>query len=363
MAAHKKHEYSPDYAVPPGATLAETLKNKSMSQAELSLRTGLAEKTISQIINGVAPITYDTALKLEAAFGVPARFWNNLERNYQEGKAEIQQADRLEEDLEWLKEIPVRTLVQRGFIEPEKDKVQRLKSVLAFFGVANVDSWLKIWDLPEAAFRRRKSTQLHLGLVATWLRMGELAAESISCKPYNAERFRESLRQARSLTLMPLKWQEKLVELCSDAGVAVVFVPEIPRAGISGATRWLSKDRALIQLSLMYKNDASLWFTVFHEAGHVLLHGKKEVFLEGADHSEDAKEREADEFTRNFLIPRNRAKELPHLKSRPAIQEFAKSLGIAPGIVVGRLQHDKFAPHSAFNDLKRKLSWETSDTT
>ncbi|HVA51709.1 MAG TPA: helix-turn-helix transcriptional regulator [Pirellulales bacterium] len=76
------YPFSPDYAVPPGATLKETLETKGISQAELSLRTGLAEKTISQIINGVAPITYNTAEKLELALGVPARFWINRELVY-----------------------------------------------------------------------------------------------------------------------------------------------------------------------------------------------------------------------------------------------------------------------------------------
>ena len=70
----RNYAVSPDYAVAPGGTLAETLTAKQMSQSDLSLRSGLAEKTISQIINGVAPISYDTALKLETVLGVPARF-------------------------------------------------------------------------------------------------------------------------------------------------------------------------------------------------------------------------------------------------------------------------------------------------
>ena len=72
LALKKTFPFSPDFAVAPGVTLAETLSAKGMPQSELSIRTGLAEKTISQIMNGVAPISFDTALKLEAALGVPA---------------------------------------------------------------------------------------------------------------------------------------------------------------------------------------------------------------------------------------------------------------------------------------------------
>ena len=76
-----KYPYTPDYAVPPGTTLKETLDEKGISQAQLAVRTGLAEKTISQIVNGIAPISYETAGKLELVLGIPARFWNARERS------------------------------------------------------------------------------------------------------------------------------------------------------------------------------------------------------------------------------------------------------------------------------------------
>ena len=95
----EKFTFDPDYVVPPGATLKETLDAKGMSQAELSLRTGLAEKTISQIVHGIAPISYDTAEKLELATGVPANFWNRRELSYRERLARREEAARLEQDV------------------------------------------------------------------------------------------------------------------------------------------------------------------------------------------------------------------------------------------------------------------------
>jgi plasmid maintenance system antidote protein VapI len=329
-----------------------------MSQSDLSLRTGLTEKTISQIINGVAPISYDTALKLEAALGLPARVWNNLERNYQEAKAEIERAKKLEESLDWLSTIGVKTLSSQGLISPTKDKVELLQKVLHFFGVSDVDAWHRVWPASGAAFRRSRTRELKWGLVATWIRMGELAAESTECEAYDADRFRLALKNLRGLSIQPPAiWQDKMVADCAAAGVAVAFIPAIPGAGISGMTKWLSKDKALIQLSNLYRNDGAFWFTFFHEAGHVLLHGKKDIFLEGNEPSEDQKEREADQFARNLLIPRDRASELRHLRDADAIKSFARSIGVSPGIVVGRLQHDKLAFRSAYNPLKKKVEW------
>ena len=61
-----------------------------------------------------------------------------------------------------------------------------------------------------------------------------------------------------------------MTEICSVAGVSVVFIPDLPRSGASGAARWLSPSKALIQLSLRYKRDDQLWFSFYHEAAHIL---------------------------------------------------------------------------------------------
>jgi hypothetical protein len=167
------------------------------------------------------------------------------------------------------------------------------------------------------------------------------------------------LEQARVLTREPPEvFQPALVAACASAGVAVVFVPELPKTGVSGATRWLTADKALIQLSLRYKSDDQLWFTFFHEAGHVLLHGKRDVFIEG-DAMDDAKEQEANRFAADHLIPPVALRRLL-MGGRPTlaqIETFAQEIGIAPGIVVGRLQKERVLEHRIGNGLKRRLCW------
>jgi HTH-type transcriptional regulator / antitoxin HigA len=142
----------------------------------------------------------------------------------------------------------------------------------------------------------------------------------------------------------PEAFVPKLEDLCASAGVAVVFVPELPKIGIWGATRWLG-DKAVIQLSLRYKSNDHLWFTFFHEAGHILKHGRKEIFIEGKGLNGE-KEEEANAYARDKLIPPAQMRRL--IKSgRPTlatVERFADEIGIAPGIVVGRLQHEKVLP-------------------
>lgn len=353
-----KYPYAPDYAVPPGATLKETLEAKGLSQADLAIRTGLAEKTVSQIINGIAPITYETAEKLEMSLGVPSRFWNARERSYRETLVKLEEAKRLERDVDWLQEIPLAALIERGCIQKADQPRSPVRQALQFFGVSSVEAWRNTWAVPAAQYRGRAVQEKRPGYVAAWLRMGEIQAEGIATKPFDAAEFKAALAEARQLTVTSaIEWMDKLSALCAPAGVAIVFTKEIPSAGVSGATRWLTKDKALIQLSLKYKTNDQLWFTFFHEAGHILLHGKKDVFIEYGTTNATDEEQEANSFARDILIPPSYQHRLPHLKTRAQVRQFADEIGIAPGIVVGRLQHDDFIFPAAFNDLKRKLKW------
>ena len=156
----------------------------------------------------------------------------------------------------------------------------------------------------------------------------------------------------------------RMKELCREAGVALVFVPELPRTHVSGATRWLSSDRALILQSLRYRKDDHFWFTFFHEAAHILLHGKHAVFIDDESKALSDEEIRADSFAANHLIPRARYERFVSVRpiSRARVLAFAEDLEIAPGIVVGRLQHDKLVPFSWFQDLKRTFVFAEEDT-
>ena len=78
-----------DYAVPPGATLLETIDSLGLTQKELAQRMGRSLKTVNEIIKGIAAITKETALQLEKGTGIPASFWNNAEANYRKRLNEL----------------------------------------------------------------------------------------------------------------------------------------------------------------------------------------------------------------------------------------------------------------------------------
>lgn len=353
----RRYVFEPEYAVPPGRTLQETIDALGMGQRDLATRAGLSPKHVNQIIQGIAPITHETSVRLEQVTGVPARMWNNLEVNYREQLAKLEETKRLEGDLAWLKKIPTAELVKRKKLERQTDRVHVLKAVLRLFGVADVKAWQNIWLTPAIAYRR---SSVFLGkpeVMATWLRLGELEGREIQCAAFDRGKFKNVLDQVRGLTVeQPDVFIPKMQTLCESAGVAVVLVPEIKNAPVSGATRWLTSEKAMIQLSLRYKTNDQFWFTFFHEAGHILLGGKKETFID-VNHEKGPAEEEADRFAADHLIPQHKKEELSQLKTEPAIKRFAKSIGIAPGIVVGRLQHDKIIRYDQFNGLKIRYQW------
>ena len=250
-------------------------------------------------------------------------------------------------------------MIKLGWIERHSDPVEQLRSVLQFYGISAPDQM----EIVAASFRKSPAFEANPIAITTWLRQGEREAQDIHCASYDEAAFRALLVRIRGLTQEPVDiFRPQLVAWCAAVGVAVVFVPELPRTHVSGATRWLSPTKALIQLSVRYKTDDHLWFTFFHEAGHIVLHGKRDTFLESNQHSDDQeKEDEANRFATDMLIAPVDWESFVasgSYKSHSGISAFAHRIGIAPGIVVGRLQHHaKLLPVTDCNRLKRRFAW------
>lgn len=359
--------FRPTYVVPPGDTIADLLEELEMTQTELARRLGVTLKHINQVVNGSASISAELALGLEKIFGVPAHFWLSRESIYRADLAKQSEAKGFLQSIEWAKRFPLRELKKRGYLPFESSDSDLVEALLTFFGVASPD----IWQEPAAAYRKSQRYMSDPYALAAWLRVGEREATSIDCQPYSPERFLTALKQVRELTpLKPQQWQPRLVEFCAEAGVAVVIVDTFQGAKANGATRWLSPSKALIQLSIRYRWEDVFWFTFFHEAGHISLHRKKDMFVEGLSveggsaneaswkHFED----EADRFASRLLIPEENKHELRGLRLTD-IPSFAKRLGIAPAIVVGQMQHFEMIRYNQGNDYRRRFSFSGDSET
>lgn len=358
--AEKKYGFEPDYAIPPGETLMEFMETRGMKEKELAVRTGLTVMSLNRIFKGEQPISYETANRLELVTDMPASFWNNLEANYRERITKIEEKARLAADLEWLKQIPVNELINRKVIEPVKDKVQLLREVLSFFGVSSVQAWHDLWQNPEFASRRSECFETLPGPTATWLRLGELEALGISTEQYERRKFSRALKTIRSLTRQKSEdFLPAMRALCAESGVALSLIPEMKKVPWNGASKWITKDKAMILLSLRGKSEDRFWFSFFHEAGHILKGSKLKLYIND-EKCRDEDELAADEFAANVLIPRKYDELIASFKTYDQVRDFADELGISPGIVAGRYQY-LTGKWNYFRKAQRKFDWVSND--
>ncbi len=355
---------APDWVSPPGDTIVDLLEERGWTQAELAERSGFTRKHVNLLIAGKAPITEDTALKLERVLGSTARFWLTRETQYREPLARRTEQAKLEADIDWLRQLPMKDMLKFGWIQHSAHKGGQVSECLRYFGVASVAAWRSYYEAPLAAFRAAPKFEQKTGAVAAWLRFGELTATNISCTAFNKSGFRQALQTLRALTaeLDPGVFVPKLIQTCAEVGVAVVIAPAPKGCPVSGATRWMTPEKALLMLSLRYKSNDQLWFSFFHEAGHLLRHGKRLLFLEIDGKLDNDLERDADRFAAETLIPPKHAPELASLpRTKLAVKAFAQHVGIAPGIVVGRMQRDGLLPWTHLNGLKVRYRWAMNE--
>lgn len=357
MAINNNFRYEPNYGIPPGDTLIETLEALGMTQADLAARTGRPLKTINEIAKGKTAITPETSLQFEKVLGVPASFWDNLETNFQHFQAKQKEGERLKSYVNWLEDLPVKELVRRGWLPTTSDPTILVSQALGFFGVTDPNVWKHLWLNPKAAFHRSRAFTTSPGAMAAWLRIGELEGQKIACDSFDRNKVRSELNSLKELTNYSVsKLQKELVDQCRKLGVAVVFVAELPGTHVCGVARWLAPDKALIQLSCRFKSDDQFWHAFFHEVGHIVLHGKRAVFIDDSDQTgTQEQEREAHEFASSVLVPPGKMRQFLKVwrGDRAALEQFAQSLGIVPGIVVGQLQHMKVIEYHQHNNLKR----------
>lgn len=363
MATNKPIE---DFATAPGETLLDSITALGMSQVELAERIGLNKKTINLIIKGAEPITHKTALAFEKVLRVPAHFWLNMEANYREHLARVEEAKRLAEYADWARTFPYPAMVKHQFIEAASSAEEKAMQLLRYFGVATPQQWKSCYAEMHLELSYRKSAHVEekLAGISSWLRQGELLANQAETADFDAKCFQEALVEIRSFTTESVtEFYPKMQALCASAGVIYQLVPELPGLGVSGVMRWFQK-RPMIQQSLLFKTNDHFWFTFFHEAKHVLQQRKKCIFLEGeqAEHSDAAREEEANRYASELLIPSAEFESFvagtPRFSSA-AVSNFAESVGIHPGVVSGRLLREgQIAYTEPAAKLRAKFTWK-----
>lgn len=346
----------------PGETLGEKLKEMGMSIKEFAVRTTKPEKTIIAVIKGTSSITSEMAVSFENVTKIPARIWLNMQRMYDEYLVRIKREKDAALSVEWMRKFPISEMVNRGWIMQCSTIDQKVNALYNYFGVSSEKAWNDYYINQElkVAFRISLAHTKDPYAVSAWLRQGELQAMSLTLDcVFSEKKLRNALQDMKQIMIEAADdFYNKLQSLCASIGIKLLNIQCLPKAPINGATRWIN-DTPVIQLSNRYKRYDIFWFTFFHEIGHILLHGKKAIFLEESISTEleKDKEAEADAFAANILLSKNEEQEIIATKdyTPKAIVAAACKYSTHPSVIAGRLQYLKLVKYWQDQSLMRKV--------
>lgn len=337
-------------AIPPGETIKEQLSFRSMSQKEFALRMGLTEKHITNLLKGRVQLTSNVAMRLEAVLGVPAMFWENLEALYRETLLKVEAENQLEADVEIAQKLPCPDMVKNGWIPSSKNSYDKVVILRKFFEV----STLQLINNPainRIACRRFSSGDKSDYSLLAWAQQAKIEARNCNTAPINISGLKKIIPTIRSMSVLsPEKFCPELRNLFSDNGIALIFLPHIKDSALHGASFYDGK-KIVVGLTVRGKYADKFWFSLFHEIAHIIY-----GHIGQANGTSDDDEKKADLFARETLVPSESLKSLvqDRIFTTETLIQFANSINIDVGILVGRLQHDGIIRHNQFNNLKKQ---------
>ena len=339
----------------PGETIKEMLEIYHYTQKDLADKLEMDLKTVNEILNGKAPITVDTAIKLEMIFNIDAIFWNNLEFNYRKELKEVEEQEKMQEEYNQIKLI-YKEMVKREIVPETRDKNEIVKNFKKFMEITSISNLEQEYN--KVACRQAIVKKFNMLNLMVWIQIGLKKAREVKTEEYNKEIVLREITNIRKLTLMEdqTKAREELKKICSKCGIIINFEKSMPNTAIYGIAKWLDSNTPFIQVSDRGKNVATFWFTFMHELGHIVNGRKKICFLdmekneiendEDKQFLKEIEEVKANYFSRNSFIPDKEYKKFIQTLEDKEIEEkdiinFARYLKIAPCIVAGRIKFEQ----------------------
>lgn len=352
-----------DYAVAPGEYLEEWIDDQGLSQQRAAELLGSSRKQVNEIVNGRAPITSDTAMRLERVVGIPAKTWLKYEALYRADLARI--AD--EEDLAaYVDEIaPSATSYLRDLGATTASKRDPGKLVSDFLAFHRCGTWEAYAHLHETASTgdyalaalKDSRASIDRTLLTTWLRAAELQEpfERGRRYDYSPDELRAALPELRTRAAAPDSTMLRdMANMLADTGVVFMVVDPPKKFPLLGMTRWIDKRVPVIQQTGRWgKKDGFVIWTLFHELGHVLNDPRGEMHLEYSTDKRrnSAAEKAANQFAKDTLFGPSGLAPFHGLSRDREIADTAKKIGVAPGVAVHQMHRRRMLSYRYGNRL------------
>ena len=309
------------------------MEQQNLTQRDLIPYIGSRSK-VSEVLAGKRPLTVSMIRALHSGLGIPA---NVL----------IQEQDPIElMEIDWNR-FPTKQMIEWGWIQAhgrvnlydakdillpffEKTRLLNLQSVLCRSST-HIRSARTMDDYGLAAW----SAQILAKAVA--ITLSTQYSPGILTMDFLRDLSRFSVSEDGPL---------QAIDHLNKYGIKVIVERHPPRTYLDGAVLMLEKSFPVIGLTLRYDRIDNFWFTLMHELAHISLHfdTERDMFYDDLDieAEEDPREREANQFAGEALIPNDAWENSPasRLRSPQAAEHLAKQLNIHPAIVAGRMQHE-----------------------
>ena len=345
----------------PGDTLREMLEDRAMSQRELAIRTGFSEKHVSEVLNGIAPVSTKFASALELVFGVDAEFWLNLQNNYEIELLECRQEETVTEaELGVLHELRdvIKYMKHVSLLPANAAKHEYVLSLRRLFAINNLTAIPNI--VFTGAFRGSSSARVNIYVLFAWQRICELSADRIVLTtPLDTERLKLQLPYIKSLMfLAPNEMQKELKRIFAECGIKFCIVKHFVGAPVQGFIEENKNGEIILCMTIRQAYADIFWFTLFHEIAHILNGDIKCRFIDFTFTHND-EEALADKFAREQLLSEDNYQNFIRQRnfSLNSIKLFAQSEKVRPYIVIGRLQKEKLLPYSLYSKEKTRFTW------
>jgi Plasmid maintenance system antidote protein len=349
-------DFAPAEVFPPGDFLREELAERGWTQEVFAEIIGKSERLVNEVIAGKREITPPTAQAIAAAIGTSAQFWLNLETTYRLYLVQkrLTGTDDVSRRAKLYSKVPVKEMVKRGWIERSSNVEILEKRICDFLGIRNIDD--EPDRMPHAARKSSPYGSVDPTLRAWLCRARQMAAVAQTTAAFT----KDSVQRAKEL-LQPLlraaAETRQVSRILSSCGIRFVVVETVSKAKVDGVTFWLDRSSPVIAVSLRYDRIDWFWFTLMHELVHAEQRdGRSQPVIDDLDEKilPDS-EKQVNACAQEWLVPGPElndfiARTAP-LYSRSKIENFARRIGVHPGIVVGQLHHREalgYSHHRAF---------------
>lgn len=362
--ADNKNTFEIPVVSPPGATLKELIDEWGMSQQEVAVRLGKLPKDVSLLFAGRLRVTPDWAERLELVTGLSRGFWLRRQESYDEYLKREEAKPLAEREWDnWASLFPIREMTKRGWIAPASASISdKTEAVKSFFATTSSGAWCDVYLQRLQASLFRKSDKSDPYALLAWIRQGELQARELSTTrseelgEYSKQELKKAVPALKQALETPADAPRKVQDILLSVGVRLVFLESFPKVSANGATIHTGRYPIII-LSDRGKRYDIFVFSLMHEIAHLLLHVGKDtpMLIDDSDQERLEIEAEADKWATDILVPSVDFNTISTPPSPEEVIRIAKSQGVHPSVIVGRLQHEKLLSYKVGGALYKDL--------